>query len=164
MSSDPSVPDVGQSAALRGLHVELIRFGRSLHLLKQSAVQNGGYSASAPILARLRDHGPMRSRQLAELIMLDPSTVSRQVDQLVKAGLVQRIADPDDGRATLLELSAAGLRALDEHAARINGLLEQVLHDWTVEQIEALVTSLAHLNHDSAERLPGLLEASRRSA
>ena len=41
-------------------------------------------------------------RALAAAVHSDPSTVSRQVAALVRAGLIERQADPEDGRASVL--------------------------------------------------------------
>lgn len=45
---------------------------------------------------------------LAEVLGLDRSTLSRTVDSLVKAGLVERSEDPSDRRSLRLVLTAAG--------------------------------------------------------
>src|SRR4051794_33188064 len=57
------------------------------------------------ILKAVRTSGPSRSSAIAELVQSDPSTVSRQVAALVKDGLLERHADPEDGRAALIALT-----------------------------------------------------------
>ncbi len=143
----------------RELHEELVRFSRSLHLIKQLGVPR--FAGAAPLLGRLQASGPLRSRDLAELVCLDPSTVSRQVDQLVKDGLVRRMVDPDDGRATLLALTPSGLNELQAHRARIGSLLEHILEGWTSEQLRDLTASLRHLNDATALKVPRLVERGR---
>ena len=51
------------------------------------------------------------------MLCADPSTVSRQVASLVKAGLVERQADPDDGRASILVPTELGRAKVREHSA-----------------------------------------------
>ncbi|MBI5085947.1 MAG: MarR family transcriptional regulator [Acidobacteria bacterium] len=53
--------------------------------------------------------GEQSLRGLAEAVDLDTSTLSRTVDGLVKAGLVQRTEDPADRRSVRLVLTAAGV-------------------------------------------------------
>ena len=66
---------------------------------------------SAHVLLRCLAHeGPMRAGALAEMLQSDPSTVSRQVAALVKDGLLERQADPADGRASLLVLTGRPTR------------------------------------------------------
>ena len=63
----------------------------------------------------VHNEGPMRAGALAECLQSDPSTVSRQVAALVKDGLLERRADPADGRASLLVLTAKADAVLAEH-------------------------------------------------
>lgn len=47
--------------------------------------------------------------ELADRVVLSPSGVTRLVDRLVKQGLVQREANPDDGRSSFAAITPAGL-------------------------------------------------------
>ena len=51
------------------------------------------------LLVHLVKGGPQRSGALAEAVHSDPSTISRQVAHLVRLGLVERTADPEDREA-----------------------------------------------------------------
>lgn len=53
----------------------------------------------------------LRMQELGERVVLSRSRVSRIVDEMMAAGLVTKRPDPDDGRATLAVLTAAGRRA-----------------------------------------------------
>jgi DNA-binding MarR family transcriptional regulator len=64
--------------------------------------------AAYGLLALLQDAGPLRASDLVVRLGLDKSTVSRQISALVGLGLVDRAADPDDGRAQVLSPSAEG--------------------------------------------------------
>jgi DNA-binding MarR family transcriptional regulator len=48
--------------------------------------------------------------EVADMAAIDPTTLSRTVEQLVRAGLLVRIADAGDKRVTRLALTAAGAR------------------------------------------------------
>lgn len=90
--------------------------------------------------------GPMRVTDLAELKQADPSTVSRQAAQLVKAGLARREADPDDGRASRLAVTAAGRRAVDHmHDAR-HALICRALGDWPAAKVDAFAGLFEEFN------------------
>src|SRR5919112_1425315 len=98
------------------------------------------------LLFPLRHHGPMRVTDLAEVKQADPSTVSRQAAQLVKAGLARREADPVDGRASRLAVTEAGLAACTRlHEAR-HALLSQALSDWPSERVETFAGLFADFN------------------
>jgi DNA-binding MarR family transcriptional regulator len=102
--------------------------------------------AAYGLLALLQDTGPLRASDLVTRLGLDKSTVSRQISSLVDLGLVDRAADPDDGRAQVLTPSAEG-------AARLTGIRdarrarwEADLSDWDSEDVATLATLLGRLN------------------
>lgn len=59
------------------------------------------------LLAILRDRSP-RLSEVADYLGLDRSSVSGLVDRAVARGLIERTADPDDRRASRLDLTDAG--------------------------------------------------------
>jgi DNA-binding MarR family transcriptional regulator len=87
-------------------------------------------SATALLLHTVAAHGPVRTSVLAVQVHSDLSTVSRQVGVLVAAGLVERRADPADGRACLLALTPAGQAALAEHERGRARFFAAVLDGW----------------------------------
>jgi len=54
----------------------------------------------------------LRMSQLGERAVLSRTRVSRIVDELEREGLVERVADPHDRRATIAALTPAGRRAV----------------------------------------------------
>src|SRR5664279_3083996 len=82
------------------------------------------------LLVKLVSHGPRRASDLAELLCADPSTVSRQVASLVRAGLIERKADPDDGRASILVPTALGEARVQEHFVNRGQSIEPMIADW----------------------------------
>jgi DNA-binding MarR family transcriptional regulator len=61
----------------------------------------------------------------------DPSTISRQIGSLVRLGYVERTADPEDGRATLLAATPEGTRVFDENRRARNQNLAELLSGWS---------------------------------
>ncbi len=56
--------------------------------------------------------GALRHRELVERLVISQPGLSRKVDRLVKAGLVERRPDPKDGRGVIVRLSRSGRAAL----------------------------------------------------
>jgi DNA-binding MarR family transcriptional regulator len=77
---------------------------------------------------------------------LDKSTVSRQVSSLVELGLVERAADPMDGRAQVLSPSAEGAARLERIREARRSRWEADLSDWAAEDVATLAELLARLN------------------
>ncbi|MGH3993071.1 MAG: MarR family winged helix-turn-helix transcriptional regulator [Pseudonocardiaceae bacterium] len=139
---------------------QLFRLIRTVERTKaQAAAAQGGSLERAcfGLLVELADRGPKRMTALAEAVLADPSTVSRQVAQLVDLGYVERQADPEDGRASRLAATERGLAKLAEGRRRRNRMFADVLADWTAEDRERLVHLLQRLNDDFETHRPRLL-------
>lgn len=61
-------------------------------------------------LATVMKHGVVSQNQLGRLTAMDPSTISIVIRKLVKHGLVERFASPDDQRLSMIRLSEKGVR------------------------------------------------------
>lgn len=106
-------------------------------------------------LAMLGAGEPLRVSDLATLLDVERSTVSRRVTELVSLGLVTRSVDPDDRRAAVLRLTKAGQRALGRiQNAWLQTLFRQT-QDWPARRRSE---TTAHLNR-VADVLEGLLAA-----
>ncbi|ALE75471.1 Transcriptional regulator, MarR family [Pseudonocardia sp. Ae168_Ps1] len=94
------------------------------------------------VLAHLHFGGPQRATEIAAAFHSDPSTISRQVSALVKAGLVERRADPGDGRASLLAANDEGVRVIETERRRRAHVIAEVLGGWDPADRVALTTLL----------------------
>ena len=74
-------------------------------------------------LVLLRENGALRIGDLAMLSRVTQPGMTRLVSQMSEAGLVDRAADPDDSRATLVSATDAGMAALDEWLRVLSGAL-----------------------------------------
>jgi DNA-binding MarR family transcriptional regulator len=69
------------------------------------------------LLAALRRSGPpyaLRPGELMRATMLSSAGMTKRLDRLAEAGLVERSPDPDDRRGTRVRLTAAGRKAIDD--------------------------------------------------
>ena len=102
--------------------------------------------AAYGLLALLQDTGPLRASDLVTRLGLDKSTVSRQVSTLVDLGLVERTADPADGRAQVLTPSAEGSARLAAIREVRRARWEADLASWPAEDVATLAELLSRLN------------------
>ena len=102
--------------------------------------------AAYGLLALLEDAGPLRASDLVIRLGLDKSTVSRQISTLVELGLVDRTADPADGRAQVLTPSAEGSARLTEIRDVRRARWEADLSGWPAEDVATLAELLNRLN------------------
>ncbi|MGW7681038.1 MarR family winged helix-turn-helix transcriptional regulator [Kribbella sp. NPDC054772] len=104
------------------------------------------------VLAALRRAGAPYERAPGELAlhtMVTTGAVTKRVDRLEEAGLVQRRRSDADGRGRVVRLTPAGRRLIDKaftaHMANERRLLEALTPDETTH-LETLLTKwLAHL-------------------
>ncbi|GAB3305508.1 MarR family transcriptional regulator [Geodermatophilus aquaeductus] len=116
--------------------------------------------AAYGLLALLADAGPLRASDLVARLGLDKSTVSRQVSSLVALGLVDREADPADGRAQVLTPTAEGAARLARIRNARRERWEADLSGWPAEDITVLGELLARLNRLGEAREAGTVPPS----
>jgi DNA-binding MarR family transcriptional regulator len=134
--ADPAVASVAHAV------VELLRtVRRSKARLLASASQDVD-SATQILLRTAAAEGPLRASALAACVQSDLSTVSRQVAALVGRGLLERRADPVDGRASLLVVTAAGQAVIAEHEKARAAFFAEVVSDWTAEECSRFARQL----------------------
>ena len=124
----------------------ILRMGVPPEVLAEGEhIDRSGYWA----LVRLGEaNGPVRLSDLASMLELDLSTVSRQARHLVETGLVSRQADPGDGRAALLVLSDRGRAVLEAVRRARREVLRETLTDWGSTERSALAASVSRLAAD----------------
>lgn len=93
-----------------------------------------------------QDGRRLRLRDLNKHLLLTQPSVSRLVDRLVERGLVSKIADPGDGRGTIVCLSDAGhdlfRRVAVIHADSILRRVGGALSVSELEQLTAITDKL----------------------
>lgn len=148
-------------AVMAELNHEITRHARVLHVLKSSMatlVPEGFDAAAFGLLITLVKGGPRRQGELAELCMLDPSTVSRHVGQLARAGYVERRPDPGDGRVVHLVASDEGERVAAEIGQRRMAMIREALAGWSTADAAQFVVLMRRLNDDLDAFRPRMLE------
>jgi DNA-binding MarR family transcriptional regulator len=143
---------------------QVIRLQRAFAAMRHQLVTSGSTSgdgvewAAYGLLFQLVSDGPRRSSSLAEAACVDPSTVSRQVAQLVKAGLVERQPDPEDGRASLLVATERGRAAYAAKMVHRQRMFAHVLDGWSDDDVDALTALLARFNDSFVEQRTSLTD------
>jgi DNA-binding MarR family transcriptional regulator len=150
----------GPDAAMTDIEhalTRLIRRGNQPRVHERLAARAGVPldRAAYAALCRVHEAGPLRLSELAARMGVDASTASRQVQQLERTGLVGRVGDPADRRASLLELTAEGDRVLAKMRQARRASLAQVLGGWSRADRRKLATVLTRLV-DDLERVTGV--------
>jgi DNA-binding MarR family transcriptional regulator len=85
------------------------------------------------------EDGRLRMTDLAELVLLSPSGLSRLVDRLESEGMIERIACPTDGRAINATITAAGrARLAQAEATHVEGIRRTFLAHFNEAEVGKL--------------------------
>jgi homoprotocatechuate degradation regulator HpaR len=110
------------------------------------------------VLRALLDEGPIDPSRLAQSALLFPASITRILRELAERGLIQREADPKDGRRSIVAISPSGealvqqtaghtLQMLDIYAARFGPDRLQAL----MSELRDLTASIAPLGEDAED-------------
>jgi DNA-binding MarR family transcriptional regulator len=100
----------------------------------------------------------LRMSDLADQTSLTPSGLTRAIDRLVEAGLVERVACPEDRRGAFAALTPAGLDRIDAavgfHLRHVDEVLLGVLSPQDQTTLETLLRKIRDHVHPGAARTP----------
>ena len=102
------------------------------------------------LLARIDVTPGMRAADLASHFALDKSTLSRQVEHLISAGLLRRDGERPGRRGYVLTLTAAGRQHLDVAGRAVRDRLAERMADWNDDDIDAFGALVARFNRGSS--------------
>jgi DNA-binding MarR family transcriptional regulator len=136
------------------LRVALVRIHRRLRVRSGKGITPSQSSA----LARIEQTGSMRLGTLAELEGTTAATMSRVIDGLEAADLIERVPDPLDGRASLVRLSPEGGALLHDLRSRYTEALRGAIDALGTDDRAALHQAIPVL-----ELLSDLLQSGDRS-
>jgi DNA-binding MarR family transcriptional regulator len=85
------------------------------------------------------DHGRLRMTELADLVLLSPSGLSRLVDRLEAEKMIERVACPEDGRAVNATITEAGRSRLAEaQGTHFEGIRHRFLSNFNESEVGQL--------------------------
>ena len=107
------------------------------------------------VLVNLSEAGPLglRMSDLADRLLLSRSGLTRRIDSMVRAGLVERRSCPADGRGSFASLTETGAARLVEAAPTHVAGVRRYLIDALGGDLSALASGLARIQ-DALGELP----------
>jgi MarR family transcriptional regulator for hemolysin len=108
----------------------------------QQARQFDMTRAQWAVLARLEHAEGLKQSELADMLDLQPITLTRLVDRLCANGLIERRADPDDRRAKRLYLTAQARPLMNRLADLGAEMMATVLEGFDTKTIEQMILDL----------------------
>jgi DNA-binding MarR family transcriptional regulator len=155
-------PDAQRDALVWAAVTRLNQVGNAVSRgrLAERAAAAAGLSLDRPamsvLLALHTAAKPLRIGEIAEIMQVVGPHVTRQVQELERRGLVHRIADPHDKRASLIEPTPEGTAATDRYSASMIDWFADVVGEWPEHERYELGRLLGKLADDAIERLARL--------
>jgi DNA-binding MarR family transcriptional regulator len=157
--SRPGSPEEAPEHLRLRLWVRLLRAARPIEaeLRRRLAREFGVTLPKFDVMAALaRREAGMTMTEVSRLLMVSNGNVTGLVDRLVAEGLVMRIANEKDRRATFVRLTNKGLRLFETMAAAHERWVNEILASFSDERSEAMVGLLDALREETrtGERSP----------
>src|SRR5580698_5866001 len=113
------------------------------------------------ILDHLDAREPVMLLELARHMGVTPSTMSLEVEQLVRKGYVTRVRDARDGRRLMLRLSSGGVRVREANSVLDTERVRKMLARLSPEERAAGIAGLALLAKAASEQTEELQKRRR---
>ena len=108
----------------------------------QRARQLGISRAQWTVLMRLDRSEGLKQSELADIMELQPITLTRLLDRLAANGLIERRPDPNDRRANRLYLTPAARPLLEQLAELGSEMMDGVLAGFDAEDVRRMLDDL----------------------
>ncbi|WP_434451645.1 MarR family winged helix-turn-helix transcriptional regulator [Lentzea sp. E54] len=132
----------------------MVRLNKMHAQVTHQMAKQGMDKSAYVLLVTLLGLGECRSNALAEAVLSDPSTISRQVAGLVKDGLVERRADPADGRASVLVVTEAGRELIMNRRRQRNEAIKRMFDEWPEEDFKTFAELFERFVQDYERTAP----------
>lgn len=128
--------------------------GETAHALRRAfdrrAATLGVTRAQWKVLFRLSRTPGLRQVELADILDVEPITLSRILDRLEEAGLVERLRDPDDRRAWRLEITTKAQPLIAKLRALAEELMDEAFAGLSEEELALMRSKLAKIRDNIA--------------
>src|SRR5256885_13024869 len=117
-------------------HLRVV-LARTARRLRQQAGTDLSPSQTAT-LATIERRGPLTPSEVATCERIQRPTATRVIARLEEAGLIDRAADPTDGRSSLLTITAEGRALLEQGRTRKDLFLARRLETLEPDEVATL--------------------------
>ena len=124
----------------------------------QEARRFGMTRAQWGVLFRLQRNEGLKQSELADLLEVQPITLTRLIDRLCDNGLIERRSDPNDRRAKRLFLTPAAKPVLEKVTAAAETMMARVLEGFDPAAREAMRASLTIMKSNLRRIIQGRTE------
>ncbi|ABQ39482.1 MULTISPECIES: MarR family winged helix-turn-helix transcriptional regulator [Bradyrhizobium] len=128
----------------------------------KEAARFGMTRAQWAVLAKVERNEGLKQSELAEQMEMQPITLTRLIDKLAEAGLIERRGDDTDRRVNRLYLKKAARPLLAKLAVLRGELTDTALQGISPAEAERLMTHLEAIKENVRNALQSLCDAQRK--
>ena len=129
------------------LRITIQRLARRLRAERaDESISDGQFS----VLFSLANNGPLGLNELSQRERVTPPSMNRTVGALVDSGYTTRVTSPEDGRKVVIDLTAEGVRVIEDTRQRRDAWFSRRLAELSDEQ-RALLRSAAPILMELAD-------------
>ena len=129
--------------------------GETAHALRKAfdrrACGHGVTRAQWKVLFRLERQAGLRQIELADMLDIEPITLSRIVDRLEEGGLVERVADPSDRRAWRLHITAKARPLVEKLHVLADEMIAEAFAEIDPQDIEITRKVLGRVRENASQ-------------
>ncbi len=108
-------------------------------------------SSRYELLYELYNTEEINQSSLQKAVNIDGAAITRHIKQLEASGMVTRRRNPDDNRVVFVSLTEEGRKKIIEYRKENMGFVEQMLHDFSAEEVDALSDMLNRMQTNIRE-------------
>ncbi|HSJ39343.1 MAG TPA: MarR family transcriptional regulator [Planococcus sp. (in: firmicutes)] len=108
-------------------------------------------SSRYELLYQLYNTEEINQSTLQKAVNIDGAAITRHLKQLEASGMVTRRRNPEDNRVIFVSLTEEGRKKIIEYRKENMGFVEQMLHDFTPEEVDALSDMLNRMQTNISE-------------
>lgn len=132
--------------------------GETAHALRKAfdrrACGMGVTRAQWKVLFRLERQPGLRQIELADMLDIEPITLSRIIDRLEEAALVERVADPADRRAWRLHVTAQAQPLIEKLRGVADEMISEAFAGIDLKDIEITRQVLGRVRENASRAAP----------
>jgi DNA-binding MarR family transcriptional regulator len=147
-------PDIAQQLAM-----SIIGFTQEFKDLQGRGIDQ----VSSVILEYCSTHERVRPSDIAAMLKVNPSSITRRIQVMEEEGIISLTKDPQDQRSVLVSITEKGENELEELIGRVTSIFAKVTKEWDIDEIKVFTSAIDRLSFGLKEWMKEHPESSKNT-
>ncbi|WMT40961.1 MarR family transcriptional regulator [Paenibacillus sp. D2_2] len=103
---------------------------------------------TALILDYCHTHEAVRASDIAAVLEVNPSSITRRIQALEQDGVIRLTKDPADQRSVLISVTSDGKRLLDTLTEQATHLFSSIIGHWDADDIQDITNLMSRFSNE----------------